>query len=389
MNSVELVWKIMPNLFGIVLSSMVLFYFSARRFIVSANHWAFRLSLWTLILLMASDVGIVCCSGRGSLFCYYAAIVFSVLYFVFQALLLYFWVVFMLQEAGQVFTFRFLVLAGIPVFLVMAFSLTSAFVPGLVFSVDPVTCAYSRGGWGWWTTAALTYPYYVLLWVVLFRFRKRLGREKAIACVVCFVFPMICNVVQIVFPWLLITWPSASISLLGLFLIAVVQKTQFDPLTGLYNRMQLEDYLQTLSRVRPQRRSQWLIGCMLDLNHFKEINDNYGHRVGDQALQEAAEILRNCRVPNEFFARYAGDEFVIVITSDDPNVQVEFKKRLLEKEREFKKSNSRPYELHFAFGFFRMEWKQTLDVPAFLERIDREMYVNKRLQEENSIKEAK
>lgn len=389
MNSVDLIWKVMPNLFGILLSAMILVYCLARRFIINTNHWAFRLSLWTLILLMASDTAIVCCSGRCGVFCYYTAIVFSSLYFSFQALLLYFWVIFMLQEAGQTFTFRFLVIAGLPIFGVMTLSLASAFVPGLVFSINPVTSAYSRGGWGWWVTTAIAYFYYFMLWVVVVRYRKRLGREKTMGCIVCFVFPMVCNIVQIYFPWLLITWPATSISLLGLFLISVVQKTQFDPLTGLYNRMQLEDYLQTLSKTRPQKRSRWLIGCMLDLNHFKEINDNYGHHVGDQALREAAEILRNCRVPNEFFARYAGDEFVIVITSDDPNVQVEFKKRLLDKEKEFKKANNRPYELHFAFGFFRMEWKQTLDVPAFLERIDREMYANKRLQEENSIREAK
>lgn len=83
-----------------------------------------------------------------------------------------------------------------------------------------------------------------------------------------------------------------------------------DPLTGLANRRQMLHILHaSLSRVSPARL---LAVTYLDLNGFKEINDRFGHTVGDRLLQQVADCLRECVRPADLVARVGGDEFVVV-----------------------------------------------------------------------------
>lgn len=85
-----------------------------------------------------------------------------------------------------------------------------------------------------------------------------------------------------------------------------------DPLTGVYNRRYLDE---TLPReiARAERELTPLSIVMLDLDHFKNINDKYGHAVGDDVLKNTAgSILRSIR-KNDFLCRYGGEEFIIVM----------------------------------------------------------------------------
>jgi len=82
-----------------------------------------------------------------------------------------------------------------------------------------------------------------------------------------------------------------------------------DHLTGLYNRRYLMDVLEReLSRV--QRSGSHLSLLILDIDHFKDINDHYGHQGGDMVLAEAASVFRNELRVYDTAARYGGDEFV-------------------------------------------------------------------------------
>lgn len=82
-----------------------------------------------------------------------------------------------------------------------------------------------------------------------------------------------------------------------------------DSLTGLPNRRFLDQYLATLSR--PDTGSAISI-LHLDLDRFKDINDTLGHAAGDAILRHAAQVLRQTVGPNDFIARFGGDEFIIV-----------------------------------------------------------------------------
>jgi diguanylate cyclase (GGDEF)-like protein/PAS domain S-box-containing protein len=86
----------------------------------------------------------------------------------------------------------------------------------------------------------------------------------------------------------------------------------FDSLTGLPNRVLFNDRLQR-ALVRAKRYRQGLAVLYVDLDHFKEINDTYGHAAGDEALKVAAARMLNTLRQNDTVSRRGGDEFVVIV----------------------------------------------------------------------------
>ena len=110
-----------------------------------------------------------------------------------------------------------------------------------------------------------------------------------------------------------------------------------DSLTGLPNRSLFNDRLQhTLNRNKRADAGFFAI-LFLDLDHFKDINDNHGHHVGDRVLQEVSKRLRSCVRAEDTVARFGGDEFAILLESiSDENEVVETANRIIyEIEKDF------------------------------------------------------
>jgi len=92
------------------------------------------------------------------------------------------------------------------------------------------------------------------------------------------------------------------------------QKALVDPLTGLPNRAAWSERLaQEISHW--QQHGNTLMLAMLDLDHFKRINDNYGHLAGDKVLKIIASVLRKRLRGTDFIARFGGEEFVLLMPS--------------------------------------------------------------------------
>lgn len=85
-----------------------------------------------------------------------------------------------------------------------------------------------------------------------------------------------------------------------------------DPITGLYNRRELHRFLDD-ELGRSRRYDHPLSFVMMDIDNFKDINDRFGHRAGDEALQQIAQVLLSTARTCDLLARYGGDEFAIVM----------------------------------------------------------------------------
>lgn len=85
-----------------------------------------------------------------------------------------------------------------------------------------------------------------------------------------------------------------------------------DPLTGLYNRRHLQQALP-VELQRAQRRGQPVSVVVLDLDHFKQVNDRHGHAMGDRVLKATADLLQSQVRAEDFCARFGGEEFCLVL----------------------------------------------------------------------------
>lgn len=97
------------------------------------------------------------------------------------------------------------------------------------------------------------------------------------------------------------------------------QKALIDPLTGLPNRAAWTERLEH-EIAQWQQHGNTLSLAMLDLDHFKRINDNYGHLAGDKVLKIIATVLRKRMRGNDFIARFGGEEFVLLLPATPPAV---------------------------------------------------------------------
>ncbi|HEU4842841.1 MAG TPA: diguanylate cyclase, partial [Burkholderiaceae bacterium] len=100
-----------------------------------------------------------------------------------------------------------------------------------------------------------------------------------------------------------------------------------DGLTGLLNRRRMMEWIEhEIGRAR--RYGHPLTLCMLDIDHFKRINDNHGHLAGDRALMAIAGVLTGTMRGADLIARFGGEEFVLLLSDTGPEVALELVERL-------------------------------------------------------------
>jgi two-component system cell cycle response regulator len=107
-----------------------------------------------------------------------------------------------------------------------------------------------------------------------------------------------------------------------------------DELTGLYNRRY---FIEALERelAGARRHKKELVLCMMDLDHFKQVNDTYGHPVGDMVLEEFAKILKQSVRQSDIICRYGGEEFAAIL----PDTNIKSARTLCERFRKMVAAN--------------------------------------------------
>lgn len=215
--------------------------------------------------------------------------------------------------------------------------------------------------------------FYILDSLYLYVKRVKKNGSLKLFPVHIFLIPVILGVViQAFFVEIAITWTSIAISVAGIMTALKNEIIFTDCLTGLYNR----EYLEFLHKRACNKKDCWVSGIMIDLNGFKQINDNYGHAEGDLALCIVADLLRKSFSEYGVVTRYAGDEFVIMLnTTDDQLIQkiIKSAKKNFVTENE---KNDKPYQLSASMGYAITNLSnETID--DFMNRIDGQMYQDK------------
>lgn len=150
----------------------------------------------------------------------------------------------------------------------------------------------------------------------------------------------------------------------------------FDTLTGLYNRRKWFEFAEEESRLicRYNIRSSVVL---MDIDHFKKINDDYGHPIGDKILKEIADLLKkNLRAVNKL-CRWGGEEFIFLL----PNTSVEEARKVAEKlrtliERAEFSIDGESIRVKASFGIASIKCEEN-PIDRAYERVDRALYMAK------------
>lgn len=149
-----------------------------------------------------------------------------------------------------------------------------------------------------------------------------------------------------------------------------------DELTGLWNRREFMRLLRNESR-RAQRTHSGFCIALLDIDHFKAVNDNFGHLTGDAVLRRLAEILDNSRRATDTLGRYGGEEFILLV-SDGSLETAEFaleRMRLKVQEHDWTQIASR---LTLTISAGVAAWQPDESLTQLIERADSALYEAKR-----------
>jgi diguanylate cyclase (GGDEF)-like protein len=161
----------------------------------------------------------------------------------------------------------------------------------------------------------------------------------------------------------------------GRLAVRYQQLASIDEMTGLYNRRHFMEMAES-AFAHAQRFGQPLVALMIDVDHFKEINDVHGHAVGDRVL---ADLARSCREqvrPDDIAGRYGGDEFIIMIPGTTGLRAAQAAARLTEPPTRVTGSDGTPVSFTVSVGI--AESGRCGDLPSLLARADLAMYEAKR-----------
>ena len=146
-----------------------------------------------------------------------------------------------------------------------------------------------------------------------------------------------------------------------------------DVLTGIYNRRYFTQLLEKEMK-RSQRYQTSFSLVMFDIDHFKQVNDTYGHDVGDLVLKEVVSLIKTRIRKTDFFARWGGEEFIILLL----NTSYEQAAILAESMRELLQNTSLPQVGRVTASFGVSSYQANESIDALLKRVDDLVYQAKR-----------
>ena len=305
-----------------------------------------------------------------------AIMIYKELYFFATTLMCFYWFVYFeyMQDSPFVKSRKRVRITSFLVHVMVLLLIINLFT-GILFYVDEVG-VYRRGKL-FIIQYLLSYVYVFVTsfraFIGLFRKDKLAKRKKLIALALFPIAPAGAGIMQFIYPRLPLACAAIALATLVLYLNWIDEMISVDALTMLGNHKELtydyEQWQQNISSDIP------LYLMIIDANKFKVINDTYGHIEGDAALLRIADAMRlACRDVGKktCLIRYGGDEFVILLYSNDLMIADELKTRINDHLSVLNSEAAAPYDLSVSIGFAKA--KPETELKDLIEEADSKLY---------------
>jgi len=298
---------------------------------------------------------------------------FNVLNFIALPATAFAWVIYILRESNFEYSnYKWLIYVLIaPLLITMVLATLSAFF-GLYFIIDSAN-VYTRGPL-FFIHAIISYSYLLVGIFFIIQNRKKLPKGDLFPMLLFALPPSLGGLLQMAFYGTLLINPGLVLSILLIFIFNQNQRVVTDYLTGLNNRRQYEKYI---AQLRPKTIHNTLAVMSIDLDNFKQINDNFGHFLGDDVLISIAKILHDTFKLNDFIARTGGDEFYVFFQVGKKRPMNQTIKRFIDNLNDFNSQQNFPFDIKCSYGVDIYNRHNFSDIRSFLTHIDRLMYLQK------------
>ncbi|WP_286946885.1 GGDEF domain-containing protein [Acetobacterium sp. UBA5834] len=377
-----LVYTLQANIYALIILSIIFVNFRKRADLTNASNRFFLIMLKVVMAILILDSIGISLYGLAGQPIHFLLILLTLIYYLLNPLPSLFWMAYVHYtiHRSEKRLKKLVAVALLPVYLNSILSIASIFTGWLFyFGADNV---YQRGPL--FVMVPICCYFYIFLSFVMILWNRNRIRQRDLLPLLFFALPpFLAGIIQALIYGLAITWPALTISLLTIYIFIQSRTMNTDHLTGLYNRREFDYYLEDWMNWHSKKKQ--LAGFMLDLDRFKEINDNFGHNAGDRALINMSEILRKSFRNTDFIARIGGDEFVVVLEVDDQKEIDGLLERLKENMDNFNKQTQERYKLSVSSGSGMFFPEREENLSEFFGELDRLMYVEKAMKKNISV----
>ena len=254
-----------------------------------------------------------------------------------------------------------------PVYLNIVFVICNIFFDGFLFSVDAAN-AYHRGIAAY-IGNGLTFLFVAIIVLSFFRNKQMITGRITQVVLILTLLPVIGVVLQMLFYGFSLSIPAYTLAIFITFLLMERNELLKDPLTLLNSRVQMEN------RLRYKLKSQEpFTAIMIDVNEFKNINDIYGHTIGDKVLKDISRILLSNANYEDYVCRFGGDEFFVILESTN-DIGHSYIKRIDQALLEY--FSNKPYLTTLSYGLLYVDHSIKYKVEELVRITDQLMYKDK------------
>lgn len=270
----------------------------------------------------------------------------------------------------------------LPIVIVLVITVLSP-IWHFVFYID-ASGVYHRGPL-FLVVVAISYGYLLWGFLLLFKRRKSLTGIDFVFLTLFCLMPLVGGLIQSMVYGPLLMWPSSACALAILYLYLQERMVHTDYLTGAWSRLSFEQYME--HRLHSEERQPFGV-VYLDIDNLKSINDEYGHREGDEAIRAATAAVKGSLRKGDAVARLGGDEFAVLLNTSDHESLNAVVARIGSAIAQYNEFSGKPYQLSLSIGadVFPVETGDTVE--DIVSQVDQLMYLNKRSKKQRASAES-